>query len=228
MSSQIDEIREYLYARGGESRSALSEREIAEQFSITRNHARELLLELVGEGVVERHPRSGYNYVSYNDTSVKTAMLLRFVVEEEAAAKAMQNADREDDVRLVLACDALKKAAEQKDLPAYAAADRVFHLTLVRASHDNMLIRVFGFLLATLFRQEALKPCFSEMHTKTQVAHEELVKAFLSRDAKVMLERLKRHLAYPLLKERLAELASPLPRKNNEPCGTEGEALFEC
>ena len=63
MIAQKEEIREYLYTQGGVCRDVLSEREIAEQFDIKRNHARELLLELVGEGVVERHPRSGYRYV---------------------------------------------------------------------------------------------------------------------------------------------------------------------
>ena len=213
MEATIADIREYLYGLGGEGEKVLSEREIAEQFSITRNHARELLLELVGEGVVERHPRSGYRYVSYHQTKPATAMLLRFVIEQEAAAAAMRNANREDEVRLILASEALKKAADKKDLMTFAAADREFHSVLVRASHDKMLIRFFALLQSTLFRLEWMRPVFSELHEKTQLAHEGILQAFLERNGQEMLERLKQHLSYAVLKKHLCELSAPVPRK---------------
>ena len=216
METKKEDIREYLYNRGGVCREVLSEREIAEQFAIKRNHARELLLELVGEGVVERRPRSGYRYVNYHDTSAGTVMLLRFIVEQEAAAIAMRNADREDEVRLTLACEALKKAAEKKNLPEFSAADREFHAALVRASHDNMLIRIFDFLLSTLFRQEMLQPGFSDLHTATQLAHEGIVRAFLARDGEDLAERLKQHLGYFMLKKRLNDLAAPMVRSYSQ------------
>ena len=220
METKKENIREYLYSRGGVCSEVLSEREIAEQFAIKRNHARELLLELVGEGVVERRPRSGYRYVDYHDTSAATAMMLRFVVEQEAAAAAMRNSDREDEVRLSLACEALKKAAQAKNLPEFAAADREFHTALVRASHDNMLIRIFEFLQSTLFRVEKFQMVFSDLHTATQVAHEGIVRAFLARDGEDLRERLKQHLGYFMLEDRLGELAAPLPQcydRLNEP-----------
>ena len=211
MTAQKAKIREYLYSQGGIRREVLSEREIAEQFDIKRNHARELLLELVGEGVVERHPRSGYRYVDYRSTRTGSVMMLRFMVELEAAAAAVQKADREDEVRLTLANDALAKAAAAEDLAAYAAADREFHAVLVRASHDNMLIRIFDFLQSTLFRQEVLQSAFSEPHRLTQKAHEAILQAFLARDDAKLQTLLKRHLNYRGLKPRLEALTAPIP-----------------
>ena len=212
MITQKEEIREYLYSQGGIRRDVLSEREIAEQFDIKRNHARELLLELVGEGVVERHPRSGYRYVDYRSTSTGSVIMMRFMVELEAAAIAVRNADREDEVRLTLANDALAKAAAAENLAAYGAADREFHTMLVRASHDNMLIRIFDFLQSTLFRQEALQSAFSEPHRMTQKAHEKILRAFLDRDGGKLQILLKRHLNYKWLKSRLEEFAAPIPQ----------------
>ena len=211
MEAQKEEIREYLYRQGGVSREVLSEREIAEQFDIKRNHARELLLELVGEGVVERHPRSGYRYVDYRGTRVGSVIMMRFMVELEAAAIAMERADREDEVRITLADDALAKAAEAEDLGAYAAADREFHTALVRASHDNMLIRIYEFLQSTLFRQEAFRHAFTESHRATQRAHKMILRAFLDRDGALLQTLLKRHLNYRGLKPRLGALAEAIP-----------------
>ena len=65
METKKEDIREYLYRQRSVCTKALSEREIAKQFAIKHHHARELLLELVGEGVVERLPRSGYRYASH-------------------------------------------------------------------------------------------------------------------------------------------------------------------
>ncbi len=190
----------------------LSEREIAEQFSIKRNQARELLLELVGEGVVERHPRSGYRYVDYGSASAASAIMLRFVTELDAAALAVRNANREDEVRLTLACDAFQKAVAAKDFSAFAAADREFHITLVRASHDNMLIRIFDFLQATLFRRATiLQEFFAGPHLATQKAHSAILQAFLARDAQKLQKLLKRHLNYAKLRSQLEEFAAPIP-----------------
>ena len=211
MLAQKDAIREYLYRQGGVCREVLSEREIAEQFDIKRNHARELLLELVGEGVVERHPRSGYRYVDYRGTRTGSVIMMRYMVELEAAAVAVEKADREDEVRLMLANDALRKAAAAEDLPAYAAADGDFHRVLVRASRDNMLIRIFEFLQATLFRQEGFRQVFTEPHRMTQKAHEGILRAFLERDGAKLQTLLKRHLNYRGLKPRLVAMAASIP-----------------
>ena len=211
MQVQKENIREFLYTQGGVSREVLSEREIAEQFDIKRNHARELLLELVGEGVVERHPRSGYRYVDYRGTRTGSAIMMRYTVELEAAAVAIDNADREDEVRIMLAADALDRAAAEEDLAAYLAADREFHTALVRASHDNMLIRIFEFLQSTLFRRAAFQTAFTEPHRATQRAHKKILQAFLDRDGAKLQTLLKRHLNYRGLKARLEVFAAPLP-----------------
>ena len=212
MTAQKEHIKEYLYRQSGIYREVLSEREIAEQFEVTRNHARELLLELVGEGIIERRPRCGYRYVDFQTTSTVSILMLRYMVELEAAAVAMQNAVREDEVRLVLANNALRKAAAEKDHAAYAAADRVFHIALVHASHDNMLIRIFDFLQSTVFRKEAvLKATFRASLGATQKTHEIILRAFLDRDGARLRTILKRHLGYPKLRSRFKELAAPIP-----------------
>ena len=86
MVTRKEAIREYLYRQGGVCRDVLSERGIAEQFDIKRIHARELLLELVGEGVVERRPRSGYRYVDYRGTRTGSVIMMRYLIEMESAA----------------------------------------------------------------------------------------------------------------------------------------------
>lgn len=225
MDNLKEEIREYLYRESGVRREVLSEREIAERFSVKRNQARELLLELVGEGVVERHPRSGYRYVDYRATDTRSAIMFRYMVELEAAALAVTNADREDEVRLVLAGDALRRAADAENLPDFFDADREFHTVLVRASHDNMLIRIYNFLQATLFRKETvLRATFSGQYLATLKAHEAILRAFLDRDGTKLQALLKRHLGYQKLQSRLEELSTPIPGDAAAGAAPEGAA----
>ena len=213
MEVQKKAVREYIYRQADISQEVLSEREIAEQFDIKRNHVHEIMLELVGEGVIERYPRSGYRYVDYRGTSTESAVLMRYMVEQEAAVIAVQKADREDDVRIMLANDALRKAADTEDLSAFADADRDFHAALVRASHDNMLIHFFDFLQATLFRQKDFQRVFTEPHRITQRVHEEILRAFLDRDGAKLQMLLKNHLSYWGLRKRLEAFAALVPRE---------------
>ena len=77
-----EDIREYIYDQSCRSSRFLNEREIAERFSIKCGRARELLLKLVGQGVVKRRPRSGCSYVDYRRTSMDSILLLRFIAEK--------------------------------------------------------------------------------------------------------------------------------------------------
>ena len=111
---------------------------------------------------------------------------------------------------------------------AFSAADREFHFALVRASHDNMLIRVFDFLQSTLFRREKLLPVFSELHEKTQVAHEGILQAFLARRGDELQERLKQHLGYVFLKKQLVKLVAPVSRKYTSLGETDNHFSIDC
>ena len=207
-----DEIREYIYAGAGAGKLP-SERAIAQRFALKRNLVREVLLALEGEGIVERNPRRGYRYVDYRSTSTESAVLMRYMVEQEAAVIAVQEAGREDDVRITLANDALRKAADAEDISAFADADREFHAALVRASHDNMLIHFFDFFQSIFFRQKAFQLVFSEPHRITQRVHEEILQAFLDRNGARMQILLKNHLSYWGLRKRLEAFAALVPNE---------------
>ncbi len=209
-----EDIREYIYDQSCRSSQVLSEREIAEQFSIKRGRARELLLELVGQGVVERRPRSGYSYVDYRRTSMDSILLLRFIVEEDAAVKALKRASAVDKENLIHAHEKLVKAASVNDLAAFAAADLEFHTCMVCASHDNMLINIFDFLRSTLFRRSDWNNLLPPNRLQaTLLIHSKILDSFLKNDERAFIALIKRHLGYHKLNKRLRELAEPIPEE---------------
>lgn len=186
-----DEIREYIYSGAGRGKF-LSERAIAQQFELKRNLVREVLLALEGEGIVARHPQRGYSYVDYESTDLSAAILLRYVVEREAARKAVRLRTAEDLLRLRSAFDRLEQCARAKDMTGFFAADVEFHTALVAASHDNTFIKLFDFMKAVLFRRRP--EGFTTVHEKTQLSHRTIFRAFLNGDSARLDRILRFHL----------------------------------
>ncbi|MPM62512.1 HTH-type transcriptional repressor RspR [bioreactor metagenome] len=192
-----DQIREYVYAGASANDGFLSEREIAQHFNLKRNNTREVLLRLEGEGVLRRHPKRGYSYVDYDSTDAATVIVMRYMVEREAVRKAAVRATREDMVRLTLIFEELEALIAAKDLPGFMASDMEFHTALIASSHDNMLIKIFEFMKATLFRRRDLAAGeFPQSFVKTQEAHRKIFAAFKARDAMALEQALYDHIGH--------------------------------
>ena len=189
-----DEIREYICSGAARSGRFLSERAVARQFDRKRNLVREVLLALEGEGIVERHPQRGYSYVDYESTDPSVAVLLRYVVEREAARKAVVRRTREDLFQLRDIFDKLELAAREKDMAGFQDADMDFHTALVAASHDNTFIKIFDFMKEALFRRRP--DSFSPGHARTQHSHRAILEAFRRGDAELLDRLLRFHLGH--------------------------------
>ncbi len=187
-----EQVREYICSGADSQDGFLSERQIASHFNLKRNNTREVLLALEGEGVLQRHPKRGYSYVNYDSTDPETVILVRYVVEREAARKAIENSTREDMVRLTLIFEEMAEFAARKDIAGFRKADMEFHTALIAASHDNMLIKIFEFMKATLFRRTP--PAFTELFERTQISHQVIFDAFKSKNAAALDKVLRRHL----------------------------------
>ena len=190
-----EQIREYVCAGVGGKDGFLSEREIAQHFDLKRNVTREILLTLEGEGVLKRHPKRGYSYVNYDSTDTDTVIVVRYVVEREAGRKAVARATREDMVRLTLIFEEMDALAQAQNLPGFMAADMEFHTALIASSHDNMLIKIFEFMKATLFRRKDLHETgFPDLFVRTQAKHREIFVAFKARNPEMLDLALRQHL----------------------------------
>ena len=194
-----DEIREYIYA-GAETGKLLSERAIAQQFALKRNLVREVLLALEGEGIVERHPQRGYSYVDYDSTEPGTAILLRYVVECEAARKAVRSRTGADLLRLRHVFERMASCARSMDPAGFLAADMDFHTALVAASHDNTLVKIFDFMKAALFRRRP--ESFTPEHERSLHSHRALLSALEDGGAETLDRLLRLHLGnHPSVRE---------------------------
>ena len=174
-----EEVRNFVYSSMVNGTEYISERSIAEKFNLKRGSSRDILLSLEGEGILQRVPQKGYRLIDYQQTDVTTIRAVRFVLEREAARKAMVNATREDILRMTLACEDMDRFAEENNGEAFREADIAFHHAIIIASHDNMLKNMFEFITSPVFH---MKIPARELFFKTNASHKKMLAVLKRRD----------------------------------------------
>ncbi len=138
-----------------------SERELAERFGVGRNAVREALATLASLRVVELRPQSGIYVRELRAQSSFEALVLLsslgFPPTEAEIAQTMEVRASLERTAIELACarredgdlDALQQVLEQTDAVLAAGGniaeqDQAFHLALVAAAHNDILVRVLN------------------------------------------------------------------------------------
>lgn len=118
--------------------SYLLEQELGLMLGFSRTPIREAALRLQGEGLVQIVPRHGIRIVPTSISDIKHIYQVLISLESTAAAlvAGMTGADL---TPLVDACKTMTDAFERGDMLAWAAADEVFHETLVTMSGNARL-----------------------------------------------------------------------------------------
>ncbi len=152
-----------------------SDQELIERFEASRTAIREAMKVLSTKGLIEARQRAGtrvrpraqwdlldvevlewHTPDAITDTFLKDLEELRELIEPEAAGLAAMRAT-DDDVEAMEGAF-LRMEANLADRPAFAQADREFHLAVLDASH-NQLIRklkgITGTVLGVLFKLQA-------------------------------------------------------------------------
>jgi GntR family transcriptional repressor for pyruvate dehydrogenase complex len=130
-----------------------SERELGEQFGVSRTVVREAVRELVAKGVIEVRSGSGLRVAAVNASAVSESMSLflrggaldfekvhevRRVLEVHIAALAAERALPEDVAALRAVHERMQ--AESGDVEAAARDDLEFHRVIARSTHNELYL----------------------------------------------------------------------------------------
>jgi GntR family transcriptional regulator, transcriptional repressor for pyruvate dehydrogenase complex len=195
-----------------------TERELGARFQVSRTVVREAIRVLTTKGLVEARQGHGARVRPQNADRVAEALRLllqmrngsaaavleaRRVIEPGIAALAADRATSDDDTALRAAVDDLGAAIAQCDpaskledsqLDALIAADAAFHLGLVRASRNEVLISLLEALRDPIFLVRRISFHASERLTNTLAAHRAILDAVVARDPPRASEEMVRHL----------------------------------
>jgi DNA-binding FadR family transcriptional regulator len=138
-----------------------SERMIAEEMGVSRPPVREALSALkimgivdiiVGDGtyvkrdIQRRQSKTTVITMLEENESPFEVLRARQAIEQKIFEIAATEADKKDVADLRLKLEEMKTAIDQHDFELYFQANRNFHLSIARATHNSVLIRIMEFL----------------------------------------------------------------------------------
>lgn len=186
-----------------------SERELGEQFGVSRTVIREASRSLVAKGVIEVRPGSGLVVAPFDPSAVTSSMSVylrgggmpyekvhevRTMIEIQVAGLAAERATADDLELLRAVHERFRSAVASDDHEAWAQADVEFHRTLARLTQNELylvLLDSIGDVLLAIRRQTMRIP---SRLTKVAQAHDRIVERVAARDAAGAQEAMRQHL----------------------------------
>lgn len=188
-----------------------NERDLALQTGLGRGTIREALRVLENQGLIET--RSGRNggstvrrpgrrsleetietFIRGQQLRLEALLEARSSVEPSAARYAAKHRIDRDIDNLNDAQARLTAAIERRDLPGYLRANAEWHLAVVHASHNELLI-AFMTAIAEAIRTTTAEDSFNsdKVQQDTLRAHARILDAIVARDAEAAERRMRRH-----------------------------------
>jgi len=205
-----DQIEHLVLTRELEIGDALPpERELAEQFQVSRNILREAISALVQKGLVEVRPGLGTfiarpgsevlgdtltTFIHFNSSGLLDLVEARRILEVEIAACAAERATPDDRAAVEAHLEAMDDSVSDPD--AYIDADVLFHQALGLAA-DNEILRVLLDSMREAIR-ENIRTLVTHNPESVQEAatyHRAIVEALRQRDPAAAREAMTGHLA---------------------------------
>ena len=186
-----------------ESAKIYSITELSETFEVGGTPAREALVILASEGLIEPIPRIGYQIKSLSVHDMLEIFHLRSVLEVEGAGLAAKRIT-DDDISLLEANNRLEQElvlSLQSDKSTHSynegyVLNLEFHLTIARASGNNRLADLVEKLLNELELVLGYDPHIAEVEKAVATAkqHIEIIEELRRRDKLGSQEAMKKHI----------------------------------
>lgn len=176
----------------------LAEGAIAVETGVSRTPVREALLRLEAQGMIRLLPKRGALVLPVTAQEWRDVLATRLLVESHCTQAVIESGRGPAVARaLEVPLDDLRAAADDHDLPAFVAADRTFHATIVAANNNLILIRLYGSLRDRQMRMGAANlsapdgaPDTTRM--RATVADHEAIAAAIGHEDPALAEQLTR------------------------------------
>jgi len=206
-----------------------SERELGNQFDVSRTVIREAVRSLVARGLVKVTSGRGVEVVAANSDDVATSMRLfvrgrsgldygqvhevRTAIEVQVAGLAAARASADDLERLRSLCDKYQESLTSGDTDAASQFDFQFHQELARSAGNDLLVAMLDSISDILMevRQRAMvRPTVAESGLK---AHRWILECIAARDPQAARGAMERHLGEAEQAWRVGLVAPAKPRR---------------
>jgi DNA-binding GntR family transcriptional regulator len=166
------------------SGEVFTEEQLASMLKMSRTPAREAMLRLAKDGLVEVRPRHGMRIKPVSVADIREIYEVLTGLESTAAALAAQRQDQGGSIgRLREAIAEMDLALEHDDRRRWASADERFHTLLVEASGNSRIAELVQTFFGQSHRVRMLTLFLRPKPINSNRDHEALVKAIAAHDA---------------------------------------------
>jgi DNA-binding GntR family transcriptional regulator len=187
----LDELRRVILAGDVPPGTPIPLGDVADLFGVSRIPVRESLKTLIGEGLVDHRPNSGYSVAQLTSAELREMYIVREVLETAALAAAAEAATAEDHATAVAVDAELRGSID--DPQRYHRLSREFHMALARPSKMQRLLHM---LEAAWNITEPIQPMVHVAGTDRAALHadhKDMLDAFVARDVAALLDASERH-----------------------------------
>ncbi|UYG00572.1 GntR family transcriptional regulator [Halomonas sp. GD1P12] len=172
----------------------ISERELCEQFGVSRTPLREALKVLAAEGLIQILPNRGARVVRLTFKSVKDTYDLMAALEGLAGELACRHIDDSEIKHIRTLHDAMLGYYHARDLNNYFDMNRQIHERILAASDNPVLQETYNNLSQRVKRVRYSKKMTEQFWRRAVDDHEQMITALENRDSQKLGEVLREHL----------------------------------
>lgn len=167
--------------------------EVAAFFHVSLIPGREALKLLLGEGLVAHEPRFGYSVTTLTSAELQEIYIVQGTLEVAALNAAVQHAGPADDIAVHQAHAHLATAVATDDKHGFQHASRHFHLAILTPCRMHRLLHIFVTSWNLTEPAQTMMRITPEDRAAMQANHQEMLDAFLARDADRLQDHARQH-----------------------------------
>lgn len=210
-------LRDYIIEGNLADGARVPERQLCEQFGVSRTPLREALKVLASEGLIDLLPNRGARVRPLRPQDIRELFDVWGGLESMAGRLACEKATDEEVADVERLHYEMYGFYLRRDLPGYFRLNRQIHLTILSAARNATLTAMYEGLSARLKRTRYAANLneHRERWTEAMREHEEMLEALQRRDGRELGDILFRHLrnkqvaALDTSEKALAELGGP-------------------
>ncbi len=172
----------------------LSERELAEQYGLSRTPIREVFRYLIQEGLIIYKPNSGYRIIPLTEDLAKHIMLLRETLETMAARLVMQRDPQGTAQAMKKTLPQARAAYREGKLAELISANQNFHQLLVEKAGNPILETMYQILQGYIGLMMSVSLSWPRRPAETFKEHEQIVNALARRDLGKLEKAIGQHI----------------------------------
>lgn len=182
--------------------TAVSEKSLCEQLSISRTPVREALLDLSRQKLVDIVPQRGTTVSLINPKMVEEGHFLRVLVEAEVVRQACRMIDEKAFHQLESNVMMQEYHGNHNDLDQFIHLDNDFHRTLFRICDREATYRIVADFQSHFDRERKLSLQFVSIKDLVK-DHRAVLEAIRKKDEKAAATEMQRHLDHVLIDQKL-------------------------